>query len=51
MLTDQDYGDVKDVTSGDILATIAHDLVGSIPKSVTIDTPQKESVRPTSDEK
>ena len=40
-----DHGDVKDVMGDDILATIAHDLVESIRKSVTIDWTKKESVR------
>tara|TARA_B100000965_G_scaffold396674_1_gene411960 strand:+ start:644 stop:946 length:303 start_codon:yes stop_codon:yes gene_type:complete len=38
-------GGVKEVMGDDILAKIAHDLVGAIWGSVTIDWTQKESLR------
>ncbi len=40
-----DHGDVKEVMGDTVLAAIAHDLVESIRKSVTIDWTKKESVR------
>ena len=40
-----DHGDVREVMGDEILAKIAHDLVESIRKSVTIDWTQKEAVR------
>ena len=39
------HGDVKNLMGDDILSKIAHDLVGTIRNSVTIDWTQKESVR------
>jgi len=40
-----DHGDVREVMGDEILAKIAHDLVESIRRSVTIDWTQKEAVR------
>ena len=40
-----DHGDVREVMGDEILSVIAHDLVESIRKSVTIDWTQKEAVR------
>jgi len=39
------HGDVQNLMGDDVLSTIAHDLVGIIRNSVTIDWAQKESVR------
>ena len=40
-----DHGDVREVMGDEVLAAIAHDLVESIRRSVTIDWTKKESVR------
>ncbi len=40
-----DHGGVKELMTDKVLATIAHDLVKAIRKSVTIDWTQKEAVR------
>lgn len=40
-----DHGDVREVMGDDVLAEIAHDLVETIRRSVTIDWTQKEAVR------
>jgi len=40
-----DHGDVREVMGDDVLAKIAHELVDTIRRSVTIDWTQKEAVR------
>lgn len=40
-----DHGDVRDVMGDETLATIAHELVDAIRRSVTIDWTRKEAVR------
>jgi type I restriction enzyme R subunit len=40
-----DHGNVRDVMSDEILSAIAHDLVATIRRSVTIDWTKKQSVR------